>query len=76
MESPPVPDTTHSAARGEGETVLILDDEPTIRMLVREVLLENGFNPLEASDGPAALAILRSNISIDLLLIGGSDSGL
>jgi signal transduction histidine kinase len=63
----------HPATSGEGETVLILDDEPTIRMLVREVLLEYGYNPLEASDGPAALAILRSNISIDLLI---TDVGL
>jgi CheY-like chemotaxis protein len=68
-----VPEIAHPAAPGEGETVLVLDDEPTIRMLIREVLLEYGYNPLEASDGPAALAILRSNISIDLLI---TDVGL
>jgi signal transduction histidine kinase/ActR/RegA family two-component response regulator len=67
------PDTAHPAETGQGESVLVVDDEPTIRMLIREVLIENGYSPLEASDGPAALAILRSNISIDLLV---TDVGL
>jgi signal transduction histidine kinase len=58
---------------GAGETVLVVDDEPVVRMLIREVLIENGFAPLEAQDGPAALAILRSNIHIDLLI---TDVGL
>ena len=53
--------------------MLVVDDEPTIRMLVCEVLLNNGYRPLEAGDGPTALAILNSNISIDLLV---TDVGL
>ena len=51
----------------------MVDDESVVRMLIREVLIENGFTPLEAQDGPAALAILRSNIPIDLLI---TDVGL
>ena len=62
-----------SADSGQGETVLVVDDEPTIRMLIRDVLLENGYVPLEASDGPTALKLLQSNISIDLLI---TDVGL
>jgi CheY-like chemotaxis protein len=58
---------------GHGEIVLVVDDEPTIRMLIREVLLEHGYSPLEAGDGPTALAILRSNIRVDLLI---TDVGL
>jgi signal transduction histidine kinase len=73
LEKAAAPEIDHLAATGHGETVLILDDEPTIRMLIREVLLENGYSPLEASDGPAALAILRSNIAIELLV---TDVGL
>jgi PAS domain S-box-containing protein len=66
-------ETAYPAARGQGEIVLVVDDEPTIRMLIREVLMENGYSPLEAGDGPTALAILKSNVRIDLLI---TDVGL
>jgi PAS domain S-box-containing protein len=58
---------------GHGETVLIVDDEPTVRMLMREVLEEAGYIVLEAPDGPAGLKILRSDARIDLLV---TDVGL
>ncbi|WP_114228234.1 MULTISPECIES: GAF domain-containing protein [Sphingomonas] len=54
-------------------TVLVVDDEPTIRMLVSEVLEDMDNRVLEAGDGPAALAILKSGASIDLLI---TDVGL
>ena len=64
----------HVAARAEqGQTVLVVDDEQTIRMLVTEVLQELGFATLEASDGASGLAILRSDTRIDLLI---TDVGL
>jgi PAS domain S-box-containing protein len=66
-------ETLHLAEQGDGETVLIVDDEPTIRMLVRDVLIENHYVPLEAPDGPTALKILQSNMRIDLLI---TDVGL
>ena len=56
-----------------GQTVLVVDDEPTIRMLVTEVLEELGYVAIEAADGAAALAVLRSDIRIDLLV---TDVGL
>lgn len=56
-----------------GETVLIVDDEPSIRMLVTEVLTDLGYNAIEAADGPAGLRILQSGARIDLLI---SDVGL
>jgi PAS domain S-box-containing protein len=59
--------------RGFGETVLVVDDEPTVRMLVAEVLSENYYNILEAGDGPSALKILESNRRIDLMI---TDVGL
>lgn len=34
------------------------------------MLIENGYAPLEASDGPAALGILQSSARIDLLITG------
>ncbi|WP_426020373.1 PAS domain S-box protein [Brevundimonas sp. DWR2-3-1b1] len=58
---------------GHGETVLIIDDEATVRMLVAEVLGEAGYSVIEAPDGPSGLDILRSSRRIDLLI---SDVGL
>jgi signal transduction histidine kinase/CheY-like chemotaxis protein len=68
----PAAERTPAPAR-EGETVLVVDDEPTVRMLIMEVLAEGGFAALEAQDGAAGLAILRSDVRIDLLI---TDVGL
>ena len=57
----------------EGETVLVVDDEPTVRMLVTDVLCDLGYAALEAEDGPAGLKILQSTARIDLLV---TDVGL
>ena len=51
-----------------GGRVLVVDDEAMVRMLVREVLDDFGFTSLEAGDGAAALEILRSDASVDLLV--------
>jgi CheY-like chemotaxis protein len=59
--------------RGFGETVLVVDDDPTVRMLVTEVLAENSYNILEAIDGPSAAKLLESDRRIDLLI---TDVGL
>jgi len=55
------------------ETVLVVDDEPTVRMFVTEVLQQAGYHSLEASDGLTALKILGSNARIDMLI---TDIGL
>ena len=57
----------------EGETVLVIDDEPTVRMLVGEVLTELGYTAIEAVDGAAGLKIINSDLRIDLLV---TDVGL
>ena len=57
----------------EGETVLIVDDEPTVRMLVADVLGDLGYSALEAEDGASGLSILQSRARIDLLI---TDVGL
>jgi PAS domain S-box-containing protein len=62
------------AARAQtGKTVLVVDDEPAVRMLVVDVLEDLGFTVLEAGDGAAGLRILHSSTSVDLLI---SDVGL
>jgi PAS domain S-box-containing protein len=63
-----------AAGRAEaGETVLVVDDEPTIRMLVSEVLEDLGYRILEAETGADGLELLRSDARIDLLV---TDVGL
>jgi PAS domain S-box-containing protein len=56
-----------------GEVVLVVDDEPTVRMLVGEILADLGYRTLEADDGKSGLKILESSSHIDLLI---TDVGL
>ncbi|HEV7416197.1 MAG TPA: ATP-binding protein [Tianweitania sediminis] len=60
-------------SRPQERTVLVVDDEPLVRMLVVETVEELGFTAIEAGDGPQALGILRSAIALDLLI---TDVGL
>ena len=57
----------------QGETVLIVDDEPTVRMLVTDILEELGYTAIEAGDSVAGLKVLQSDVRIDLLV---TDVGL
>jgi CheY-like chemotaxis protein len=58
---------------GRGEVVLIVEDEPAVRMLVGEALAEAGYRTIEAADAEAALDILESATPIDLMV---TDVGL
>jgi len=58
---------------GQGETVLVVDDEPSVRLLVTEVLEELGYVAIEAADSMAGLKLLHSSLRIDLLV---TDVGL
>jgi CheY-like chemotaxis protein len=51
-----------------GGRVLVVDDEPLVRMLVLEVLEESGYESYDAGDGISALEILKSDAAIDLLI--------
>jgi CheY-like chemotaxis protein len=55
------------------ETILVVEDEPFVQMLLKDLLNELGHDALLASDAPAALRILESGAAIDLLL---TDLGL
>jgi two-component system cell cycle sensor histidine kinase/response regulator CckA len=50
-------DTTPSALLGNGELILIVDDEETILQVTKTVLEEKGYRVLTAQDGPEAVAI-------------------
>jgi len=56
-----------------GQTVLIVDDEATIRHLVDEVLDEAGYTVIGAADGAAGLKVLQSGARVELLI---TDVGL
>jgi len=58
---------------GQDETVLIVDDEPAVRMLMAEVLQDLGYAAIEAINGNSALTVLGSDARIDLLV---TDVGL
>lgn len=50
------------------ESVLVVEDEPHIRMLLVEYLQEQGYRVLAAADAQEAFAILASKPHLDLLL--------
>ncbi len=56
-----------------GETVLVVDDEPTVRLLVTDVLSDLGYTAIEATDSSGGLRVLQSDVRIDLLI---TDVGL
>jgi len=66
----PIPALTQS---GQVASVLIVDDEPTVRMLVIDILQDLGFAWIEAADSATGLKILQSDARVDLLI---SDVGL
>ncbi len=63
----------HRIEPGSGETVLVIDDEATLRMLMVDVLEEAGYRVLHAGTGPEGLKLLQSDVKVDLLV---TDVGL
>ncbi len=58
---------------GDGETVLLVEDDESVRMLVRDVLEELGYRAVEAAEPEAAIRHLSSGRKFDLMI---SDVGL
>jgi PAS domain S-box-containing protein len=56
-----------------GETVLVVDDEPIVRMLITDVLRDLGYTAIDAEDGAAGLKVVESDGRIDLMI---ADVGL
>ncbi|MFC5437201.1 PAS domain S-box protein [Rhodanobacter umsongensis] len=65
--------TAPEAEAGATGVVLVVDDEPTVRILVGEVLRECGYTTLEAGDASTGLRVLQSLAPVDLLV---TDIGL
>ena len=62
-----------ATAVGGGQTVLLVEDDESVRILVRDVLKELSYKTFEAGSADAALPILRSSRNLDLMI---SDVGL
>ncbi|OCX13890.1 response regulator [Pseudomonas graminis] len=71
QEGPALPNDTPQAR--EGETILLVEDDPAVRALVSQVLSELGYAYVEAGDAVGAIPILESSQRIDLMI---SDVGL
>lgn len=67
------PQANGTTLLGQGETILIIEDEPTLRSLMTEVLEGCGYRVVSAGHGAQGLQILQSSQRIDLLL---TDVGL
>jgi PAS domain S-box-containing protein len=70
-EQPPAP--VADVPQGSGEVVLLVEDDPAVRLLISDVLAELGYACLEATDGQAALPIITSDTRLNLLI---TDVGL
>jgi PAS domain S-box-containing protein len=61
------------AVTGAGETVLVIEDDSAVRLIISDVLRDLGYSCIEAGDGQSALPMLTSNTPLDLMI---TDVGL
>ncbi len=54
--------------RAERPTILLVEDEVLIRMMLADELRERGFNVLEAQNADEALTLLQSGVPVGLAL--------
>ena len=59
---------TVETPRGQGETILVVEDDTTVRLVISEVLEELGYEVLVASDARPAIPLLQSDRRIDLMV--------
>ncbi len=64
------------SAQPENTKVLVVDDDPDLLAVAQEGLVSLGCDVLLAGSGPAALEVLASNPTIDLLLVDVSMAGM
>jgi CheY-like chemotaxis protein len=74
--APPLAEAVPEDVRGTG-TILVVDDEETVRSVARRALEKYGYKPVIAEDGVAALEIFRANGGrFDLVLLDLTMPGL
>lgn len=68
-DSPPAQDQQIQASVvPRTHTVLIVDDEEDLRFIARDVLEQQGYSVLEATDGLAALKAVEQGLKLDLII--------
>jgi two-component system, cell cycle sensor histidine kinase and response regulator CckA len=55
-----------TAAGPTRETILVVDDTEDVRRMIRQILVQHGYNVLEAANGVEALKVYSSNIHLVL----------
>jgi PAS domain S-box-containing protein len=73
---------TDEAPTGNGELILVIDDEETVRDLVRDILEKNGYRTILAADGKEGVALFRTHhqdialVIIDMIMpkLGGLET--
>ncbi|MDH3595339.1 MAG: PAS domain S-box protein [Rhodospirillales bacterium] len=65
---PSIPKDRPRAPRGQGEAVLVIEDDPDVRTLAKAMLEGLGYRVLTAADAPAGLKRLEQQSEVDLLL--------
>jgi PAS domain S-box-containing protein len=61
QETEVAPSLTTEPARGGEETILLAEDEESLRLIVREMLQEAGYTVLDAKDPEGALRVARDH---------------
>jgi two-component system cell cycle sensor histidine kinase/response regulator CckA len=67
VRAPVAPAARPGLKQGDGELILVVDDEPQIREMTSAMLSRNGYRVITAGDGTAAVALFaarRSEISL------------
>jgi CheY-like chemotaxis protein len=60
--------STAESPRGRGETILVVEDDNAVRLILCDALEELGYKVIAASDARPALPILKSDQRIDLMI--------
>jgi PAS domain S-box-containing protein len=62
-----MPSQAPTMVKGSGETILVVEDEPSLRVYAVEALRDLGYRVLEAADGKGALAVVEQHPEVQLL---------
>jgi len=58
-----------SSPAGAGRTVLVVEDDPAVRFLVKDILIHNDYHVIEAEDGEEALDLAHEHMDEIVLLL-------
>jgi PAS domain S-box-containing protein len=63
-----LPEIAVAVPRGNGELILVVDDEPAVRLITKRILESNGYRVVVASDGASALSLYETR-SADIAVV-------